>query len=647
MLNHFMELSIIIVNYNVEFYLEQCLNSVFKALKNIDAEVIVVDNNSVDGSIEMLHQNFPQVKLIQNKDNVGFSIANNQGIHISKGKYVLLLNPDTVVEENTFRLTVDFMNKTPKSGGLGVKMIDGTGKFLPESKRGLPTPRVAFYKIFGLSSIFSKSKKFGAYHLSYLDENEIHKVDVLSGAFMLMRKETLDKVGLLDETFFMYGEDIDLSYRIQLGGYDNYYYPETKIIHYKGESTKKGSLNYVFVFYNAMIIFAKKHFSKDSAKLFSILINLAIYLRASLSVFKRIVLKSILPFIDFLSIFSILVLGDKLHFKFFDIKINLEVFYPALIVFSLLWIIVGFFMGNYDARVKTLKVFSNNSFVALLLLCFYALVPEEFRFSRFIVLFSSFVSIFYMVFSRFLIDALKNKSLKPYSSLKRIAIVGSEIEIDRVKNLIKGVSVAENEFIDVIYSTSRKVNSSLIKEYISVHNLNEIVFCAKDISAQNIINMMGVLEQNRVSFKIAQPKGFLIIGSNSINDNGEFYTSEINNISNASNKRNKRFFDLFFSLILILFSPLLVLFQKKHMLFYKNIFNVFFGLKTFVGFAEVYLKTNEELPKLKKGILTLKSLKINANLDDVSLQELNILYAKNYSTWFDFKILLFNLNQLS
>ena len=246
-----MELSIIIVNYNVEFYLEQCLLSVYKALHNVSGEVIVVDNNSVDGSIEMLTEKFPQVTLIANKDNVGFSTANNQGINVSKGKYVLLLNPDTVVEENTFRLTVDFMNENEDAGGLGVKMIDGTGTFLPESKRGLPTPKVAFYKIFWLAKLFSKSKKYGAYHLSFLDKDEIHKVDVLSGAFMLMRKKTLDKVGLLDETFFMYGEDIDLSYRIQLGGYENYYFPKTQIIHYKGESTKKGSLNYVFVFYNA------------------------------------------------------------------------------------------------------------------------------------------------------------------------------------------------------------------------------------------------------------------------------------------------------------------------------------------------------------------------------------------------------------
>jgi GT2 family glycosyltransferase len=202
------KISIIIVNYNVEYFLDQCLDSVVKATKNVSAEVIIVDNNSVDGSLKMLEKKYPQFKLIANKFNGGFSKANNQAIKESKGEYVLLLNPDTVVEEDTFIKTIDFMDKTPSSGGLGIRMIDGKGCFLPESKRGLPTPMVAFYKIFGLSALFPKSKRFGQYHLGHLPEFEINKIDVLSGAFMMMRKDALDKVGLLDEDFFMYGEDI-------------------------------------------------------------------------------------------------------------------------------------------------------------------------------------------------------------------------------------------------------------------------------------------------------------------------------------------------------------------------------------------------------------------------------------------------------
>ena len=206
----------------------------------------------------MLREKFPEVRLMANNENVGFAVANNQAIRAAKGQYILLLNPDTVVEENTFDRCVTYLDEHPDAGGLGVKMLDGKGRFLPESKRALPTPPVAFYKIFGLSALFPHSRVFGRYHLGYLDKDKIHEVDVLSGAFMMLRREALDRVGLLDEDFFMYGEDIDLSYRITKGGYKNVYFPETRIIHYKGESTKKSSVNYVFVFYNAMVIFARR-----------------------------------------------------------------------------------------------------------------------------------------------------------------------------------------------------------------------------------------------------------------------------------------------------------------------------------------------------------------------------------------------------
>jgi O-antigen biosynthesis protein len=298
-----MKLSVIIVNYNVKHFLEQCLHSVYKAAKGIETEIFVVDNNSVDGSAQLIREKFPDLHFIENKENVGFSRANNQAIRKATGEYILLLNPDTVVEEDTFTKVTGFMDNHPEAGGLGVKMIDGKGNFLPESKRGLPTPWVAFYKMFGLSKLFPKSHKFGKYHLSYLNPNEIHEIEILAGAFMLLRKKALDKVGLLDEDFFMYGEDIDLSYRIIQGGYKNYYFPETTIIHYKGESTKKGSLNYVKVFYNAMIIFARKHFSGGKAGIFAFIIHLAIYFRAFISIFKRIFEKIYLPILDAVLIF--------------------------------------------------------------------------------------------------------------------------------------------------------------------------------------------------------------------------------------------------------------------------------------------------------------------------------------------------------
>lgn len=275
-----MQLSVVVVNYNVRYFLEQALYSIRKACEGIEAEIFVVDNHSADGSCEMVRHRFPEVILLDNKENYGFSKANNQAIRLAKGKYILLINPDTVVEEDCFKKVIDFMEATPDAGAVGVKMIDGAGKFLPESKRGLPTPEVAFYKIFGLAALFPKSKRFGKYHLGFLDKNKTHEVEILAGAFMMISKEAFDKAGLLDEDYFMYGEDIDLSFRISKAGFKNYYFSDTTIIHYKGESTKRTSVNYVFTFYRAMIIFAQKHYSEKHARTFSILIHFAIYIRA-------------------------------------------------------------------------------------------------------------------------------------------------------------------------------------------------------------------------------------------------------------------------------------------------------------------------------------------------------------------------------
>ncbi|RHJ83204.1 glycosyltransferase family 2 protein [Parabacteroides sp. AM08-6] len=276
-----MKLSVIIVNYNVKYFLEQCLYSVRAATSGLDAEVIVVDNHSMDGSVDYLRTRFPEVVFIENEDNPGFAYSNNQAICRSEGEYVLLLNPDTVVGEEGIRTLCFFMDEHPEAGAIGVKMLDGHGIFLPESKRSFPSPWVSFCKIFGLSRLRPNSRKFARYNLPYLNENKQHEVEVLSGAFMLIRREALNKTGLLDEAFFMYGEDIDLSYRLTLAGYKNYYIPE-RILHYKGESTHHGDIKYIKAFYEAMLIFYRKYYS-HSGWLMSLLVRLAIGMKAFFS----------------------------------------------------------------------------------------------------------------------------------------------------------------------------------------------------------------------------------------------------------------------------------------------------------------------------------------------------------------------------
>ena len=283
-----MQLSVIIINYNVKYFLEQCLFSLRKALKNIDGEIIVIDNNSKDGSFEFFKNRFSDLNFIWNKTNFGFAKANNQALKIAKGEYILFLNPDTIVPEDCFEKCISFINSKNNHCALGIKMIDGSGNFLKESKRAFPSPATSFYKLSGFSKLFPHSKTFSKYHLGYLSENANHEVDVLAGAFMMIPKKILDKVGGFDEEFFMYGEDIDLSFRIKKAGFKNYYFAESSIVHFKGESTKKGSLNYVKIFYKAMSVFVKKHYGGKQAGLFSFFIQIAILLRAALAAASRL-----------------------------------------------------------------------------------------------------------------------------------------------------------------------------------------------------------------------------------------------------------------------------------------------------------------------------------------------------------------------
>jgi GT2 family glycosyltransferase len=266
-----MQLSIIILNYNVRYFLELCVLSVQKALENVDGEIIVIDNNSQDNSCEMMKQRFPSVKLIENKENSGFPKGNNIGVAAAKGEYICILNPDTVVAEDTFTKVLAFAKKQNNLGIVGVKLIDGTGNFLPESKRGIPTPFVAFTKITGLYKIFPKI--FGEYYAQHLSENETGKVDILVGAFMLMKRDLYNEIGGFDENCFMYSDDIDLSYMALKKGKSNYYFHETSVVHYKGESTVKDG-TYMKRFQEAMNFFYKKHFRVSI--LFSVFMKIGI-----------------------------------------------------------------------------------------------------------------------------------------------------------------------------------------------------------------------------------------------------------------------------------------------------------------------------------------------------------------------------------
>lgn len=643
-------LSIVIVNYNVKYFLFQLLHSLERACKNISHEIIIVDNASVDGSVDMIKSRFPQVKLIANKENTGFSKANNQGIEIATGEYILLLNPDTVVAEGTFEKCLAFMDKTPDAGALGVRMYDGKGRYLPESKRGHPTPWVSFCKISGLTSFFPNSKTFAGYYLGHLSPDETHEIDVLAGAYMFLRRSALEKSGLLDETFFMYGEDVDLSYRIRLAGYKNYYFPDASIIHYKGESTKKGSLNYVKVFYQAMDIFAKKHFSPGKAKAYHLVIRLAIYGKAMMEGVKRVAGGLFRPFIDAVMIY----IGMFLLQDFWSKNVmGAEAYYPNLYLeaivpaYVLTWIIAIYFSGGYDKPFKIYKLVRGGILGTILIAIAYAFLDESLRYSRALIVLGGAWTVTVTVFSRIFSKVLENKSFD-FAGLeqKKIVIVGELQEAKRVLSLLSQFGVEKN-FAGFVQSTDSSEHTEHrlgkvenLDQIVELFEIDEVIFCSKSIPYAEIIKWMTKLGK-KTDFKIVSPESESIVGSNSKDAAGDLYAVDINlAIQQPYQVRNKRMLDVLLSFLFLLLSPFVILFVRSKGGFMKNMFNVIAGKKSLVGYAPTD-NENRYLPSVKKGVLSpLDRLKQKKNQSSENMHRLNLLYARDYSVYKDLSILL-------
>ena len=639
------QLSIVIVNYNVKHFLEQVLYSVESASQNLDVETWVVDNNSVDGSMEMVESKFPWVKTIINKENLGFSKANNQAILKSKSRYILLLNPDTVLQEDTLAKCIDYMDKNSDVGGLGVRMIDGKGCFLPESKRGLPTPKAAFYKMSGLAALFPKSREFGRYHMKYLSEWETNEVDVLAGAFMMLRNDVLAEIGLLDEQFFMYGEDIDLSYRITLAGYKNIYFPETTIIHYKGESTKKKSVNYVKVFYNAMVLFAQKHYSAQRAGRFAFWIHLAIYLRAALALVWRGASKIWVPFIDFLIVylgyFGIARYWEAYH-KFVPNFYPIDYYLFHVPAYVFIAVIAIFISGGYDKPFRAYRVFRGAVAGTLMLFAVYAFLPKDLQFSRAILALGSAWGIGGTLLLRWIYERLKLGDVEmTQKQQKRLVLVAGNEESKRIVDLLNQSEVSHQLLGSVYPKESNKEgfigHIGQLNEIVEIYGANTLIFSSKDVSNSRIIEAMSEFADQNIQLKIAPNKGEFIIGSNSKNDPGELFTLEVQYaLSESYNKRRKRIFDILVSIGFIVFLPIgfFMMFQKNWRTIYENCFKVLFGSKTWVSYEG--LNSAEFLPKLKKGVIQASG----AWTDTTFEADVNYVYAKEYEVNKDLHILV-------
>ncbi|NRB47053.1 MAG: glycosyltransferase [Saprospiraceae bacterium] len=641
-----MKLSVIIVNYNVKYFLEQALLSVRRAGVGIDMEVWVVDNNSVDESVGMVREKFPEVQLIANTDNPGFSIANNQAIAHCQGEYILLLNPDTVVNEDTFRTCIHFMDAHPEAGGLGVRMIDGSGAFLPESKRGFPDPWVAFAKTFGLARLFPKSRLFNHYHLGYLDEHETHEVEVLAGAFMWLRKSVIDEIGGLDERFFMYGEDIDLSYRIVQAGYKNYYLPTTTIIHYKGESTKKGSLNYVRTFYKAMIIFARKHMGKQ-ASLFVLMLQFAIYFRAFLTLVSNFFKRAYMPLLDALSIYIGLYFlrsfWASYHFKDPDYYDEL-VLYFNFPLYILIWLVTVYFSGGYDDRFGLRRLARGLLVGTVILAAVYGFLSLEYRSSRALILLGAAWALFITILLRFVQHFIQFGNFELGREIQQnLVIIGDKEESERVQSLLRQAEVNKNligtvspgqEASDAEYLSPLRQ----LDEVVQIYKINELIFCSKDVSSQDIMYWMNHLGP-ALDYKIVPEESMSIIGSSSKNTAGELYTIEIRfQLAEPMNRRSKRFLDILLALWLLLTFPLQALIVRSAMGLLKNIWQVLSGQKTWVA----YVPQDQEqgkLPALVAGVLSPLSPLSIKEVTSRTVQRINLLYAKDYQWQTDVDII--------
>ena len=649
-----MKLSIVIVNYNVKYFLEQCLESVFGSSlafeeghvdvandsNHIELEVFVVDNASVDGSVEMVRDRYPQVQLIANNDNVGFAKANNQALRRCTGDLILLLNPDTVVEHDTLSKCVGFFASHPDCGGLGVKMINGEGTYLKESKRGFPTPEAAFYKISGLIRLFPHNRRIAAYYMGHLDDEETNPIDILPGAFLMVSRAALDKVGLLDESYFMYGEDIDFSWRIKLAGFENYYYPTARIIHYKGESTKHGSMNYVYTFYNAMSIFVQHYFSGSRARWFNLLLRLAIWVRASMAWLKRVLQAVALPLLDLGVAFGGFVAIKHIwatHWAANAAYYPPEYTWVVIPIYILVLMLCSWLYGGYEKPIKLGRIIKGMAIGCGLLLVFYSLLDESQRYSRVLLLIGCVWTLLSSLGIRGLLSLLHipGYDLRPQHARSCI-IVGGDEEVRRVGQLYQTLgSIAIEPLTDTHPDVGR------LNDAIRYYNADEVVFCSKDIPIQEIINMMTCLgnmpgRHRQVEYKIAPNDSSFIIGSNSIHRTEDLYTEELRTIADPLNRRNKRLFDIGTAMLLIILFPILLPFQRHKRSYFAHCWQVLIGKKSWVGVCHANTRNGIFAPE---DALPRRNAPLNSELK----QRLHLRYLRNYKLTTDLQILYKNI----
>ncbi len=655
-----MDLSIIIVNYNVKEFLQNLIHSIEKASANITKEIIVVDNASDDGSVEFIKSNYPQINLIVNNSNLGFGKANNLGMMQAEGNYILLINPDTIVAEDTFDKMIKFFEEHTEVGLAGCKILNPDGTLQLACRRSFPGPWTSFTKVTGLSNVFPKSKLFAKYNLTYLDENQSYEVDAISGSFMMMRKEVYQKVGGFDEQFFMYGEDLDLCYRIQKAGFKVFYFHDTQIIHYKGESTKRSNIDEVKMFYNAMHLFVKKHLS--SSFIVELILRSAIFVRSFFTFVglrKLIFISSILDFLLFnLSIF----ISENIYVRFRewrgfpDYGIPIVYTVPALI-----FLLTSFSIGNYKKNKLSVSKTILAIFVSLPILASLTFFFKDFAYSRAIVLITYIFVLILLPLWRIIAKlVLKVGLIEDISKSYRTLLVGldeSAFEIGKKlrrkksdKRTIVGLIGFSNKDLGLKKESFEVIGTvQNVVKVIRENKINELIFSSKGISYNKMMEIVGRCKNENVDFKVVGSNLDFIVGKTDVSLLDDVPLLELNyNISKPQVKFIKALLDYSISVpSLFLIYPFIYFKHKltgKHSDFTKFILGlpkVLTGKFSLVGVSESNNESNQYLGK--RGLTGYWYTEAGTSEE---IEKLNFYYAKNQNIWMDIEILLKSLNKM-
>jgi GT2 family glycosyltransferase len=680
-----LRITVCIVNYNVRDFLIQALHSIKRALKDIAHEIIVVDNASVDGSVQAIQKIFSDVTVFSNEKNLGFSAANNIALRRATGDYIVLINPDTIVQEDTFAKLIAFMEQTPGAGAVTCKILNPDGSFSIDTRHSIPTPLTAFWKLIGLNRLFPRSKIFGRYNLTFLDPDQSYRVDAISGSFMFIRRRTFEAVGYLDESFFMYCEDIDYCYRIAQAGWKIYYFPETSIVHYKGESTKKNNLDYIITFNKSLYIFYKKYFHLKYVYPLKFLILFGVILRGIFVYIRNFISTNYPLLIDLFLLNIILFITFVIRFELKS-EFYLQDFYTHYIIVNMLTSIVflatAYFTELYPKlKFSFIKVFKAN-FYAFFIISALTFFLNQLAFSRLVVIIAAVFSGLSMILWRFIWRKSGKGSTSTLSKTffkNRIVLVGTDKETKELIKRIKQNVNAGIELVGLVSLNRDDVGKTIeqmtvvsdvgsLREFARLEKIDQIIFSSHDIPYEVILSTMSMMKDAKIEFKIIAADLDVIIGKSTVERLIDYPLVDIDYAYGKTfNRVLKRIFDLTLSSIfLVILLPVITVlkpfarsrqaqwciwdgkgeklnilqyrprFGKGVLNFAQLVYYIFKGICSFVGAPFRDCREARSNYYYKPGLTGMSQI----NPGNENREKFELYYLKNQSIWLDLEIIL-------